>query len=610
MKKIKSLALLLGIALTGTFGLSACSSSEDVTENTPDNGLRTDVKPEFVVSLPRTVVGTRMSDGVTQSNGTATQFRGMDNINLIPFDAEPAAGSTKIADMLRLSAIGATGSSNSLSSPGQINYKVYADQPVAVGTKHFLVYAKAIDRSAETAITTMDDKFTYGFLKATGLTNSTFNSTNDISFSLEPINESTERQAGNTVGKNIVTLLNSLANTTVSSVDEPHNAWSSTTEPNMAQLYVSFTQISVGSSNSLAVILSRLYASLGHIQSTSPARPLADALKDKILEACTAEPVTGQPASLKSTYSGYPANIGLPDGAARLQWGVSGSNSFSDVTANYGNGNMIDITKYAYPAALWYYVSSPIKAADAKKSNLYETAGNWTGVINSVYNGAAEEVTATTQSVALVEPIQYGVGRIETSIKMGNGPFYDKNGEVIETGDGFTLTGLLIGGQSSVGYDFTVSGSEGLTIYDREVVDGIVIKPSTTSSPNIAGANQTLALETLKDQKIYMALELVNGGEDFQGADGIIPAGGVFYLTAELDPKSSTKYKEGTLDKIVIQDHVTTVVVNIKNGDATGSGGGLGDATNGLPDLRSPGIEVGTSVDLEWKAGLDLEPSI
>ena len=610
MKKIKSLALLLGIALTGTFGLSACSSSEDVTENTPDNGLRTDVKPEFVVSLPRTVVGTRMSDGVTQSNGTATQFRGMDNINLIPFDAEPAAGSTKIADMLRLSAIGATGSSNSLSSPGSINYKVYADQPVAVGTKHFLVYAKAIDRSAETAITTMDDKFTYGFLKATGLTNSTFNSTNDISFSLEPINESTERQAGNTVGKNIVTLLNSLANTTVSSVDEPHNAWSSTTEPNMAQLYVSFTQISVGSSNSLAVILSRLYASLGHIQSTSPARPLADALKDKILEACTAEPVTGQPASLKSTYSGYPANIGLPDGAARLQWGVSGSNSFSDVTANYGNGNMIDITKYAYPAALWYYVSSPIKAADAKKSNLYETAGNWTGVINSVYNGAAEEVTATTQSVALVNPIQYGVGRIETSIKMGNGPFYDKNGEVIETGDGFTLTGLLIGGQSSVGYDFTVSGSEGLTIYDREVVDGIVIKPSTTSSPNVAGANQTLALETLKDQKIYMALELVNGGEDFQGADGIIPAGGVFYLTAELDPKNSTKYKEGTLDKIVIQDHVTTVVVNIKNGDATGSGGGLGDATNGLPDLRSPGIEVGTSVDLEWKAGLDLEPSI
>ena len=85
----------------------------------------------------------------------------------------------------------------------------------------------------------------------------------------------------------------------------------------------------------------------------------------------------------------------------------------------------------------------------------------------------------------------------------------------------------------------------------------------------------------------------------------------VAYLTAELDPKSSLKYEEGTLDKIVIQDYVTKVIVRINNGSSTpGEGGGLGEATNGIPDLRSPGIEVGTSVDLEWKAGLDLEPSI
>lgn len=607
MKKTKSLALLLGIALTGMFGLTACSSSDDATATTPDNNVRTDVKPEFVVSLPRTVVGgTRQSNDVTQSDGTVAQFRGMDNISLIPFDAVPAAGSTKIADILRLSAI------SSLSSPGAINYKVYADQPVTVGTKNFLLYAKAIDNTAEAAISSMDDKFNYGILHATGLTNSTFNSTNDITFSLEPINTNTDRQAGNTIGKNIVTLLNSLANTTVSSVDAPHNAWSTTTEVNMAQLYTNFIQISVGSSSSLAVILSRLYASLGHIQSTSPARKLADALKDKIMEACTAEPVTGQPASLNSNYSGYPGNIGLPDGAARLQWGVNGSDSFSDITANYGNGNMIDITKYAYPAALWYYVNTPIKAADAKKSDQYTGAGTWAGVISSVYTGAGvgDEVTSTTQSVALVDPIQYGVGRLETRIKMGNGPFYDANGDVIEVGDGYTLTGLLIGGQSSVGFDFTVNSAEGLTIYDRDVIGGIVATPSVTSSPSITNANQTLALETVADQKIYMALELVNGGQDFQGADGIIPAGGVFYLTCELDPKSSTKYVSGTLDKIVIQDHATNVVVTIKNGDPSGGGGGLGTGTNGIPDLRSPGIEVGTSVDLEWKAGLDLQPEI
>ena len=37
---------------------------------------------------------------------------------------------------------------------------------------------------------------------------------------------------------------------------------------------------------------------------------------------------------------------------------------------------------------------------------------------------------------------------------------------------------------------------------------------------------------------------------------------------------------------------------------------GLGNATNGLPNLKSPGIELGTSVNLEWQEGLILTPSI
>ena len=37
---------------------------------------------------------------------------------------------------------------------------------------------------------------------------------------------------------------------------------------------------------------------------------------------------------------------------------------------------------------------------------------------------------------------------------------------------------------------------------------------------------------------------------------------------------------------------------------------GLGNATNGVPDLSSPGIELGTSVNLEWEEGLILRPSI
>jgi hypothetical protein len=177
----------------------------------------------------------------------------------------------------------------------------------------------------------------------------------------------------------------------------------------------------------------------------------------------------------------------------------------------------------------------------------------------------------------------------------------------------------------------------------------------------------------------------VNNGADFMGADGIIPAGGTFYLAVKLDPSKASNYKyTELLDKIVIKDHVTQLTVTIKNGkphvayvkddegkpigidtdgdgqpddvpydinddgtpdtfikdptnggpgwDTNGDGivdipvlpdpntgeypdspdnpDGLGDATNGIPDLSSPSIELGTSVDLEWQQGLILTPSI
>ena len=217
-----------------------------------------------------------------------------------------------------------------------------------------------------------------------------------------------------------------------------------------------------------------------------------------------------------------------------------------------------------------------------------------------------------------------------------------------------------------------------MPIYDRAVPAGIVARSNSTTS-----ANQTLALETKPEQVVNAALELVNNGADFMGADGIIPAGGTFYLAVRLDPSEAKNYKDNELlDKIVIKDHVTKLTITIKNGkphveyvkdddgvpigvdtdgdgtpddgpvDVNGDGTpdtfidpdnggpgwdtdgdgvvdipvtpddngdypdspdnpeGLGDATNGIPDLSSPSIELGTSVDLEWQEGLILTPTI
>ena len=199
MKKFHSIAMMMGIAITGAVSLTACSSSSDAIEGNEavvyDENGQAAVKSEFVFSVPRTVVGTtRMTSDDTQSNGTVAQFRGMDNIRLIPFGEDPNNSSTKLSDIMRLSSIDVLG------KPGQVNYKVYSDQFVPVGTNHFLLYAKAIDWVAESPITSMNDKFKFGTLSVKGLTDAEFTAPKDILFSPVQINTNTEAQAGNTDG--------------------------------------------------------------------------------------------------------------------------------------------------------------------------------------------------------------------------------------------------------------------------------------------------------------------------------------------------------------------------------------------------------------------------
>lgn len=680
---------IAGLSLSAMF--SACSSgsdAEDMTNVVYNEEGQAGVLPEFVISIPRNVVGgTRMENNITQNLGTSDQFRGIDNIRLIPFSAAPTREATKLADIIRLSSI------SSLEKPGSVNYKVYADQFVPVGTKYFLFYGKAIDKSVDEPLTSMYDKFKYGVLKNSGLTEAEFTDCRSVNFTLEQINTSTEEQQNNAVGRAIIQLMSRLANATVSGVAAPENAWSSTTHTVLAALYKNFIGTTVYSSNALAIILDKIYFGLEHVGSNDAARPLANRIRDLILSACidNYEPLANTPLQLNSTYAGYPGNIGLPDGAARCRWNASGlqKDMFVDMTANYSQGYKVKTTDYCYPAALWYYISTPVRSSASIESVNYDTKSNWNDVITGLYEATNDEVVTGTRSVALVEPVQYAVGRLETRVQMeSGGTIYDGDGKEVDFGEGYTLKGLLLGGQNSVNYAFESNGNENFTIYDR-----VMSSSNLTFKPGVpmTTANQTLALETKSNQEIFAALELVNNGQAFKGADGTIPAGGTFYLTVSLDPTTATHYNSTTMNKIIMKDHVTKLTVTIKKGsttpdrnddgipdeyifdsdgnpigvDADGDGNvdpydidndgtddtfvtdpahggpgwdtdndgevdipvlpdpltgdypdsptvpeGLGNATNGMPDLSSPGIELGTSVNLEWVEGLILNPSI
>jgi hypothetical protein len=691
MKRNRNLVVMsiVGLSLSAMF--TACSSgrdAEDTTNVVYNEEGKAGVRPEFVISLPRNVVGgTRMEGDIVQKLETSDQFRGIDNIRLIPFSGVPGSASTKLADIIRLSSIRA------LEKPGSVNYKVYADQFVPVGTKYFLFYGKAVDNYVDEPLTSMNDKFKYGVLKYNGLTESEFSTASSVNFSLEQINTSLEEQQDNAVGRAIIQLMSRLANVTVSG-DAPENAWSTTTHPVLAALYKNFIGTTVYSSNCLALILDKIYFGLDHVESTDPARPLANKIRSMIQDACVSgyEPVANTPVQLKSDYSGYPANIGLPDGAARCRWNATGlqANMFVDMTANYTLGFKVKPTDYCYPAALWYHVSTPIRTSAKIESVNYSDKNSWDNVISTIYDETNNEVLTGTRSVALVDPVQYAVGRLDTKIQMeSGGTIYDGDGQAVDYGDGYTLKGLLLGGQNSVNYAFESTGNENFCIYDRVMAaSNLTFKPGApTTTPN-----HTLALETKTNQKIFAALELVNNGQAFKGADGTIPAGGIFYMTVSLDPTTAGNYDPNSLNKIIMKDHKTKLTVNIKKGsqtpdrngdgvpdvyifdpttglptgvDADGDGvadpydidndgtpdtfitdpahggpgwdtdgdgevdlpvlpnpltgkypqsptipDGLGNATNGVPDLSSPGIELGTSVNLEWEEGLELTPSI
>ena len=84
-----------------------------------------------------------------------------------------------------------------------------------------------------------------------------------------------------------------------------------------------------------------------------------------------------------------------------------------------------------------------------------------------------------------------------------------------------------------------------------------------------------------------------------------------------MDPSTGTGYSSGTLDKVFMQDYVTTATFTIGtnlNGSPDPSDPtktiyphGIGAAYNVIPDLRTPKMELGLSVNLAWQTGLSFD---
>ena len=334
----------------------------------------------------------------------------------------------------------------------------------------------------------------------------------------------------------------------------------------------------------------------------------------------------------------FPIAFNLPEGVSQLEFtafnaaGTTGGFAYKTLDNSHSLidiANTLNPQKYTYPAELLYFDNSPLRVTDSEKDpgdypNGYNTwdTDTWSG-------WAIGKVASTTRSVAVKNNINYGVAMLQTKVTIDNDvdDFLDNhpapdNFSLKKTDiQGFTLTGVLVGGQyKQVGWNYlsTGDGTDGankdFVIFDNKIVSGTV--PTANGDENYTLVFDNYAGSTQSD--VLVALEFKNGNDkDIYGKGGMIPKGGTFYLVGKLKLSDGTgsiswpttyaipPYKaadgESTQStRVFIQDFMTTATFKI--GEES-----LKNAFTTVPDLRASQTSLGLSVDLNWRSGLSFE---
>ena len=530
----------LGVLLLASAGLASCSSDDTFSGSKGQSGEP--VKTQFAISVPVGKSG-RLSQDIVQGQSPA-QFRGMDNIQLIPFTTLPAAGKTGETPI-------ALGSILDNELQANTNAKVYYEVRIPERTSHFLFYGEAYSATPNA--------------KTDGALNATIGESVDgIKFELQSI-------APNAENDSEVATLKAALNQVAGATDGT-TAWKDATS-DLKKYYEALISLKAGSANSIKLALNELKTGITGATATS----------EGDLKTAISNAIDAALASIADCT--YPQNVGLPDGAAQLKF-EGGAFSYID-SENIGNLSYTSMDRFVYPASLYYTTNTAIKTSTSRLADQY--GKDWDACL-ALYNGGGTSVEANTQSVALVNQIQYAVGRLDVAAKFASATVKDNLQEDFNTaaGEGITLDGILVGGQKNVGWDFvTPINDTEYTIYDASVTS---TKIGTEDIKDKVMA-QTLALATAAGEKVRFAIELTNNtGVTFTGVDGIVPAGARFYLVGELEPQTGVAN-----NRVFEQAYNTKANVTINS---------LAHAYNGIPDLKNPKLELGLSVKLEWTAGL------
>ena len=149
-------------------------------------------------------------------------------------------------------------------------------------------------------------------------------------------------------------------------------------------------------------------------------------------------------------------------------------------------------------------------------------------------------------------------------------------------------------------------------VYDNQVAGNA----AGTAVPKEAGAtsasNYTILFDNYTTEasqnKVRVALQFVNNGDDFWGRDNLVRKGQTFYLDYQVPPLDASGVSTKTT-RVFVQDYMTTANFKL-TADATNHTSSLQDAYVTIPDLRSSQLSFGLSVDLNWRQGLTFDADL
>lgn len=296
--------------------------------------------------------------------------------------------------------------------------------------------------------------------------------------------------------------------------------------------------------------------------------------------------------------TGYPASISLPDGAAVVKWNYA-ENKFEPVTETTTEANINSLSRFVYPAELYYYANSRIKTSATFNMKGHYSQEKWADVLAKYENDDAV-TDMSTRSVAIKEPLSYAVGRLQIGI-VAKSMLEDAAGTTITltNDDPFPLTAVLVAGQYQQAFDFTPMGDVNeyiiydKIIYDKNEVSGQSMgkaRAADLSTAAPAAYTNTLVLQSKDQTDVRFALEFTNNsGKSFQTRNGTVLPDTKFYLigTIEVPSGQTDDYKKRAFTK----GYDTQGVVRISS---------LRDAYPYLPDLLEPRLEIGIRLIPNW----------